>query len=73
MGYEVRDQITRDVLGTSPRLCQGCGMVLAIVWVLAVTALLALIIAWGATIDKASDSYARSFGPPRQVVSSISR
>jgi hypothetical protein len=51
-------------------------MVLVIVWVLAVMALLALMIAWGATIDDASRPYARARRTARvshrRIVSSAS-
>ena len=40
-------------------------MVLVIVWTFAIMALLALMVAWGASIDDASDAYARSRRPPR--------
>jgi hypothetical protein len=50
-------------------------MVLVIMWGLAVMALLALMVAWGATIDDASRQYARSRRPvrvSRRIVSSAS-
>ena len=52
-------------------------MVLVIVWALAIMALLALMIAWGATIDDASGAYTRAGrsapDAPRRMVSSASR
>jgi hypothetical protein len=52
-------------------------MVLVIVWVLAIMALFALVIAWGVTIDGASRLYARSGQPssiaPRHMASPASR
>lgn len=52
-------------------------MVLVIVWTFAIMALLALMVAWGASIDDASDAYARSHRPsrhaPRRIAPSASR
>jgi uncharacterized membrane protein len=68
---------TRGLLGTPGSVCKGYGMFLVIVWVLAVMALLALMIAWGATIDDASDTYARAHrawsAAPRRMASRASR
>jgi hypothetical protein len=67
MCHRDQRQTTRWLLGTPVYLCQGYGMVLVIIWVLAVMALLALVIAWGATIDDASRTYTRSARPMRGV------